>query len=106
MTKELHDELVFVGYTNGVQILYASDNEFGGEGVFYKTTEHNCVIPLYMLKTHWHRLLSTSGGEVTLERIIAAQNVRIESQEACDHDWEDVGEYFSCTYECGATKSK
>lgn len=72
MTKELHDELIFVGYTNGHQILYAS--EAGeGEGAFYSDTDNDCYIPLYMLKTHWHRLESTTNGEVTLERIRAAQ---------------------------------
>lgn len=73
MSKELHDDLIFVGYTNGAQVLYANDKGFGGEGAFYKTKEHNCVIPLYMLKTHWHRLQSTTEGEVTLERVKEAQ---------------------------------
>jgi hypothetical protein len=67
------DSLFFVGYTNGAQILYASDSNHGGEGSFYKDTENNCCIPLYMLKTHWHRLQSTTDGEVTLERIREAQ---------------------------------
>ena len=72
MSKELHDELIFVGYTNGAQILYANDEKQGGEGAFYKTTEHECLIPLYMLKTHVHRL-ETGFGDVTLEDIKAAQ---------------------------------
>ena len=73
MTKDLHDEIVFVGYTNGAQILYASDVNEGGEGAFYRDTENDCCIPLYMLKTHWHRLESTTDGAVTLERIREAQ---------------------------------
>lgn len=68
MTKELHDELIFVGYTNGYQILYASDpNE--GEGAFYGDNDNDCCIPLYMLKTHWHRIQSSTGMNVTLEMI-------------------------------------
>ena len=69
MTQELHDELIFVGYTNGHQILYGAKDE----GVFYKDTDNDCYIPLYMLKTHWHRIQSTSGMRVTLEMIKEAQ---------------------------------
>jgi hypothetical protein len=57
---QAHEELTFVGYTNGAQILYANDKSFGGEGALYKTSEHDCCIPLYMLKTHHHRLESTT----------------------------------------------
>ena len=71
----VHDELTFVGYTNGAQILYANDPNFDGEGQFYIDTDHNCVIPLYMLKTHLHRLESTTDGEVTLDRIKGLQCV-------------------------------
>ena len=74
MSKELNDELIFVGYTNGNQVLYANVEKFGGQGAFYKTTEHDCYIPLYMLKKHVHRLESTSDGEVTLGRVRAAQD--------------------------------
>ena len=69
----MSDELIFVGYTNGNQILYANDANEGGEGMFYKDTENDCYIPLYMLKTHWHRLETTSNGNVTIERILEAQ---------------------------------
>ena len=72
MARPDQKELVFVGYTNGLQILYATKGE-GGEGAFYADTDNGCYIPLYMLRTHWHRLESTTGGEVTLERIKAAQ---------------------------------
>lgn len=71
-TEELHDKLVFVGYTNGAQILYANDEKQGGEGAFYKTTDHDCWIPLYMLKTHTHRI-ENQVTNVTLETIKAAQ---------------------------------
>lgn len=73
MNEQLHDELIFVGYTNGAQILYANDIKSGGEGAFFRDTEHNCIIPLYMLKTHWHRLESTTNGSVTLDMIREAQ---------------------------------
>lgn len=58
-------ELVFVGYTNGHQIKYAREDE----GVFYPDTDNECYIPLYMLKTHLHRIESTSDFNVTLEEI-------------------------------------
>lgn len=51
-TTKGQEELFFVGYTNGAQVLYASEEE----GAFYKDTDHDCCIPLYMLKTHEHRL--------------------------------------------------
>lgn len=72
MTQELHDELIFVGYTNGYQILYAND-AIEGEGSFYSNTDGDSIIPLYMLKTHYHRLESTTNGNVTLDRIIKAR---------------------------------
>lgn len=73
MKENIHDDLIFVGYTNGMQIIYANDTQDGGEGYFYKDNDCNCCIPLYMLKTHWHRLESTSNNEVNLERLQAAQ---------------------------------
>ena len=65
---EQTEELIFVGYTNGYQILYATEDH-GGEGMFYATTEHDCYIPLYMLKSHAHRLQTTSNMEVTLDMV-------------------------------------
>ena len=56
-------KLIFVGYTNGHLISYASEPD--GEGCFYSNTNNECYIPLYMLKTHHHRIESTSNGEVT-----------------------------------------
>lgn len=56
-------KLIFVGYTNGHQISYASEPD--GEGCFYSNTDNECYIPLYMLETHRHRIESTSNGEVT-----------------------------------------
>ena len=69
MEKELQSELVFVGYTDGYQILYGAESE----GVFYSDTENECYIPLYMLKSHVHRLQTTSDMNVTLEQVIEAQ---------------------------------
>lgn len=63
--EKMHDNLIFVGYTNGHQIKYGLE----GEGAFYSTYENQCYIPLYMLKSHWHRLESTSNGEVTIQEI-------------------------------------
>lgn len=68
--KKIEDKLIFIGYTNGIQISYASDDE----GSFYNTTEEECYIPIYMLKTHAHRLETTSAGSVTLESLKATKD--------------------------------
>ena len=70
--KTMQDELIFVGYTNGYQILYATEAD-GGEGSFYSDTDNDCYIPLYMLKSHAHRLQSTSNMDVTLDKLKKAQ---------------------------------
>lgn len=62
------EDICFVGFTNGSQISYANEDN-GGEGAFYFNTENECYIPLYMLKTHLHRIESTSGGNVTAEEL-------------------------------------
>lgn len=80
-TNDPHDKLIFVGYTNGCQILYANDRSHGGEGAFFKDTDSGCMIPLYMLKTHYHRLETTSFGEVTLERLRKVQQDTTQPQE-------------------------
>ena len=68
----MKDELVFVGYTNGSQIFYASDSS-SEEGAFYKTSDHGCHIPLYMLKSHIHRIETTSDGRFTFDDVIKAK---------------------------------
>lgn len=78
MTQELHDELIFVGFTNGHQIFYANSIDCQ-EGTFYGTSENDTCIPLYMLKTHWHRIQTTSGMQVTLEMIKDARKQLKES---------------------------
>lgn len=80
-TDDPHDKLIFVGYTNGSQILYANDRSHGGEGLFFKDFDNDCMIPLYMLSTHYHRLETTSFGEVTLERLRKVQQDTPQSQE-------------------------
>ncbi len=67
------EDRIFVGFTNGAQILYANDSCVG-EGAFYSDTDNDCYIPLYMLKRHVYRLQSTSFGEVTLDRIKSLQS--------------------------------
>jgi len=68
-TNNSIDELRFIGYTNGFQVLYGSKEGYGGEGNFYSTTDSNTIIPVYMLKIHDHRLEITTDGEVTAELI-------------------------------------
>ena len=70
----MQDKLIFVGYTNGNQILYATGIN-GGEGSFYADTDNDCYIPLYMLKSHAHRLQSTSNMSVTLDKLKKAQKL-------------------------------
>lgn len=72
MIEKSQDKLVFVGYTNGHQILYGAKSQ-GGEGSFYSDTDNDCYIPLYMLKSHAHRLQSTTNMTVTLDRLREAQ---------------------------------
>jgi hypothetical protein len=59
------NELIFVGYTNGDQLLYTAESE----GMMFNNTENGCHIPLYMLKQHAHRIETTSEMNVTLEQI-------------------------------------
>lgn len=68
MSKQ--EELVHIGYTNGLQIFYGATDE----GSFYPNTEGDCYIPVYMLKTHLHRIESTSRGIVTAKDVERAKN--------------------------------
>ena len=52
MAAAVMDRVIHVGYTNPHQIEYGKESE----GKFYPDTENDCVIPLYMLKVHLHRL--------------------------------------------------
>lgn len=58
-----NNELVHVGYTNGDQVKYAKL----GEGAFYPDTSGDCYIPLYMLKSHEHRIETTSIQQLRKE---------------------------------------
>lgn len=59
-----NNELVHVGFTNGDQITYAKTEE----GSFYPNTDGNCYIPLYMLKSHEHRIETTSIEQLRKEQ--------------------------------------
>jgi len=61
------NDLIFVGYTNGYQILYAAESE----GAFYPDGNNDSYIPLYMLKGHAHRIENTTCGSMTLETVLA-----------------------------------
>ena len=80
MSENIHDDLIFVGYTNGFQILYATERDSDASGQFYGNTEGECIIPLYMLKTHWHRIQGSTNGSVTMEDIKKAQ---LQEQNQC-----------------------
>ena len=65
LEKELATkELLHVGFTNGDQIKYAKVEE----GSFYPNTDGNCYIPLYMLKSHEHRIETTSIEQLRKEQ--------------------------------------
>lgn len=78
-------DLVFVGYTNGHQLKYAKEDE----GVFYPDTDNECYIPLYMLKTHWHRIESTSDFNVTHEEIFDNRIADLERQLRAEREIND-----------------
>jgi hypothetical protein len=59
------NELIFVGYTNGTELLLAAENK----GSMFSVADPNYYIPLYMLRQHAHRIETTSGGKVILEQI-------------------------------------
>ncbi|GFD77249.1 hypothetical protein KUL118_01110 [Tenacibaculum sp. KUL118] len=59
-----NNELVHVGFTNGDQIKYAKVEE----GSFYPDTSGSCYIPLYMLKSHEHRVETTSLEQLRKEQ--------------------------------------
>ena len=65
LEKELaNKELLHVGFTNGTQVKYAKDEE----GAFYPDTDGDCYIPLYMLKSHEHRVETTSIEQLRKEQ--------------------------------------
>lgn len=65
LEKEVADkELLHVGFTNGSQIKYAKVEE----GAFYPDTDGDCYIPLYMLKSHEHRIETTSAEQLRKEQ--------------------------------------
>lgn len=65
LEKELSNkELLHVGFTNGDQVNYAKVEE----GSFYPDTSGDCYIPLYMLKSHEHRIETTSVEQLRKEQ--------------------------------------
>lgn len=66
--KDSSGELIFVGYTNGDQILYANEGA-EGSGLFFSNSDGNCYVPLYILKTHAHRIRSTSIKGFSSEKL-------------------------------------
>ena len=65
LKKELaKKELLHVGFTNGDQI----KNGVVEEGSFYPDTKGCCYIPLYMLKSHEHRIETTSIEQLHKEQ--------------------------------------
>lgn len=66
-------DLILIGYTNGDQIMYAAEEETA-EGSFYRDSENNCLMPVYILKAHENRIRTTSIGEITLDEVLEARN--------------------------------
>jgi len=59
-----HQELVFIGYTNGAQIYHSAVYEDEASGIFFPDTYGETVIPLYMLKCHEHRMEFFDGFSI------------------------------------------
>ncbi len=81
--QNTQNNLVFVGFTNGAQILYASEAE--QEGSFYGNSDSNCTIPLYMLSSHAHRIEISTGGSVNIDMIMEARAKRRQHQKQKEH---------------------
>ena len=64
--SDIHDELVFVGYTSGANIKLLHETDYGA---MYSDTKVNCYIPLYMLKSHLHRIETTGGDKITTAKL-------------------------------------
>ena len=71
-STKAQEDLFFVGYTNGAQVLYASEDE----GSFYSNTENGCFIPLYMLKTHEHRLEGKLTSGLNFETVLKVRGTK------------------------------
>lgn len=70
LLKEVkYENLRHVGYTNGYQLAYNINNHDEAAGLFYPDSDCGCIIPLYMLKDHDHRIATTTDGEVTAEML-------------------------------------
>lgn len=47
-------ELIHVGFTNGHQVTYVTEQKL--DGSFYPDSDNECYVPLYMLNIHSHRV--------------------------------------------------
>lgn len=64
--REKAEGLCFIGYTNGANLKLLNGTGFGA---VYSDTKQNCYIPLYMLKSHLHRVETTSDGGVAAKEL-------------------------------------
>ena len=64
--SNLNNETFHVGFTNGANLKLLHEI---GYGAMYSDTKQNCYIPIYMLRSHLHRLETTSNGSVKSEDI-------------------------------------
>ena len=64
--KDTGGELSFIGYTNGANLKLLKETDYGA---MYSNTKENCYIPLYMLKSHLHRIETTSNGSATAKAL-------------------------------------
>ena len=61
LPKVRAQEYNHVGYTNGANIRLLNET---GYGAMYSDTKENCIIPIYMLKTHKFRIELTGGDKL------------------------------------------
>lgn len=64
--SNLNDEACHVGFTNGANLKLLHET---GYGAIYSDTKQDCYIPIYMLRSHLHRVETTSNGGVKAEDI-------------------------------------
>ena len=62
--SSVNDETCHVGFTNGANLKLLHETGFGA---MYSDTKQECYIPIYMLKSHLHRVETTSNGSVKAE---------------------------------------
>ena len=62
----MEPDYIHVGYTNGANIKLLHETDYGA---MYSNTDQNCYIPLYMHRSHLHRVELTGGDNDTMIKL-------------------------------------